>query len=155
MEILETYQGRVIPEDFVERSWLQLATKITDYDNFVRGIGPKAEVRNKLRCLDGIAPLSDLEEISAESDPPEEFGHQSMLLAVLKSMFKVPIHSSLDSVISLSGVRIQQLKFSYVLRATLAYLIHQKVLSAEERGSEWRIFKEFLNTGKSITVSCR
>jgi len=149
-ELLETYQGRVIPEDLVETKWLQLATSISDYDIFVRGITSKAEVRNRLKCLDGIAPLSELPEINAESEPPEKFAHQSMLLLVLKSMFKVPTHTSFCSVIILSDDQMRRLDFSYVLRAVLSYLLHQKVFSVEENGSMWRTFEKCLNTGKLV-----
>jgi hypothetical protein len=155
-DILETYPGRLIPEDFVENSWLLLARNISAYDHFVRGITSKAEVRNKLEVLDGIAPLSELPEIRLEMELPGKFWHKSTpLLLALKSMFNVPAHTSLRSGISFSSGQIRRLNFSYVLRAILAYILHQEVFSVEGNGPIWKTIERCLNAGELFTISCR
>jgi hypothetical protein len=155
-EILETYPGRFIPEDFVEKSWLMLARNISTYDLFVRGITSKTEVRSKLEVLDGIAPLSELPEIKKEMELPGKFWHQSTpLLLALKSMFNIPAHTSLRNGISFSSGQIRRLSFSYVLRAVLAYILHQEVLSVEENGPIWKTIERCLNAGELFKISFR
>lgn len=155
-DILETYPDKAIQEDFVENTWKWLARNISAYDYFVRGIHSKPEVRNKLEVLDGIAPLSDLPDIRMEMELPEKFGPQStILLPVLKSMFSVPLDRSLRSVICLSSDQIRRMNFSYVLRAILAYILHQEIFSVEENALFWRTIERCLKAGKSLTLSSR
>jgi hypothetical protein len=134
----------------VEKSWLRLATKISDYDRFVRGITSGDAVRSKLEALDNIRPLHKLQETKLEIEHPEESGQQSKLLPALRRMFKAPMYANLRSVIDQSSVQVRRLSFSFVLRALLAYVLHQEIFSVEEQASSWRTMEKCLNAGKSF-----
>jgi hypothetical protein len=112
-------------------------------------------VRSKLEVLDAIAPLSELPDIRREMEPQGKFWQQSTpLLQALKGMLDVPAHTSLRRGMSLSTGQIRRLNFSYVLRATLAYIIHQEIFSVEENGPLWQTVERCLNAGKlSRTLS--
>jgi hypothetical protein len=139
----------MIPENFVEKNWLMLARNISAYDHLVRGITSKDEVRSKLEVLDAIAPLSELPDIRREMEPQGKFWQQSTpLLRALKGMLDVPAHTSLRIGMSPSSGQIRRLNFSYVLRATLAYIIYQEIFSVEENGPLWQTVERCLNTGK-------
>jgi hypothetical protein len=151
MEILETYPERIIAEGFVEKNWTILTTNISAYDDFVRGVTSKMEVRNKLEVLDAIRPLSELPDIKQEVEPPGKFLHQSTpLLQAWKGMFNIPAERSVRSGISLSSSQIRRLNFSYVLRATLAYILHQEVFSVEQNGPLWEAVERCLTASKSL-----
>jgi hypothetical protein len=152
LDILDTYQGKHLEEKLVEKSWVNFAKKISEFDLDVRGIASSKDVRDELSFLDDITPFSVLQEIVEESESPEEYDDPSRLLQLLKNMFKVPIYTSLDSAIT---DQIRQLKFPYVLRATLAYLIHLKIFSAQGRRSEWKEMEKRSINGKLITIPCR
>ena len=132
---------------------MKLARKIYEYDIYVRGI-TREEVRSKLEVLDSLSPLCELQEIQVETEPPTELV-QSPLLLVLKKMFNVPACTSLRSVIDNSSGQIQRLRFSYVLRAILAYILHDKVFLVEEQGQFWKTWGECLYTCKLFYNSLR
>ncbi len=137
----------------METVWLLLARNISAYDNFVRGVTSKLEVRNKLELLDGVTPLSELQEIRQEMEAPGRFLYQSPpLLLVLKSMFNVSEHTSLRNGLSLSSGQIRRLKFSYVLRGTLAYILQQEIFSVEENSHDWTTLERCLNEGEFFTI---
>jgi hypothetical protein len=146
-ELLETYPDKDIPDNYVENNWLKLAGNITAYDNFVRGISSREEIRSKLEFFDGIT-LSDIQNGIAEIDPPEKFGQPSPLVMVLRDMFNVPPHLSLRSRLSSFPGQIRRLRFSYVLRAFLAYLVYQEIFLVEDSGPFWRVMEKCLYDGK-------
>jgi hypothetical protein len=146
----------MIPENFVGSNWLKLAQSISDYDHFVRGIPSKAEVRSKLRVLDTIAPLSELPDIRREMEPQGRIWQQSTpLLQAWKGMLDVPAYTSLRSGMGLSSGQIRRLSFSYMLRATISYIVHQEIFSIEENGALWQTVERCLNAGKLSKISSR
>jgi hypothetical protein len=125
-EIFDIDERRNLSPDYVQETLDGIRDDIEQYGEFIRGKDrdTSGDVRERLRFLDEVRPLTHLREIDEETS--EIFGiPDSRLVIVLRSMFAVKDNTRLEEELEILGPEVRLLKLPHLIHGVLAYCLLQ------------------------------